>query len=143
MKVKLISAGVIAAVPFLLLACAPVAQTLSVEVSCDDFAADHHISRQITVNNGDSFTLTLCSNPTTGFTWTESAQISTPPVLEQTSYQYIAPSGDEGMVGAPGQAEWIFQALKQGTTQVFLDYSRPWDGGEKRVWTLDLTVVVD
>ena len=143
MRAKLISAGVIAAVPFLLLACAPVAQTLSVEVSCDDFAADNHIGRQVTVGDGDSFTLTLCSNPTTGFTWTEAAQISAPFVLEQTNYRYIPPSGDGGMVGAPGQAEWTFQALKQGTTQVFLDYSRPWDGGEKRVWMLDLTVVVD
>jgi len=143
MKAKLVIAGVIVAIPILLLACVPAAQTLSVEVSCDDFAADNHISRQVTANNGDSFTLTMCSNPTTGFTWTEVAQISAPSVLEQTSYQYIAPSGDGGMVGSPGHAEWTFQALSKGTTQVFLDYSRPWDGGEKREWLLDLTVVVD
>jgi len=134
MKAKLISAGVIAALPLLLLACAPAAQTPSVEVSCDDFAADNHISRQVTVAEGDSFTVSLCSNPTTGFTWTEAAQISAPSVLEQVSYQYIPPSDD---------GEWTFRALSKGTSQVFLDYSRPWDGGEKRVWTLDLAVVVN
>jgi len=143
MKAKLVSAAAVAALPLLLLACAPAAQTPSVEVSCDDFAADNHISRQVTVAEGDSFTVSLCSNPTTGFTWTEAAQISAPSVLEQVSYQYIPPSDDGGMMGAPGQAEWTFRALSKGTSQVFLDYSRPWDGGEKRVWTLDLAVVVN
>ncbi len=141
MKSKLILIGVVAVISILLLACSPTSKQASVEVPLDDFINQNHISREVTVNAGDSFTLTLGSNPTTGFTWSESAQIGDQTVLQQTAHEFTPP-GEEGVVGAPGKEVWTFKALKKGTIEVSMEYSRPWEGGEKGVWTFSLTVVV-
>jgi len=118
MKLKLALIFTLIIIPVGLLACAP-AKPASVDVSCDDFMKQQHISQEVEVSVGDSFTVTLCSNPTTGFEW-ESA---TPP-------------------GTPGQEVWTFKALKKGTSTVSIDYSRPWEGGERGEWTFALTVTV-
>jgi inhibitor of cysteine peptidase len=140
MKSKLTLVLIIAAMAALLFACAPSKQ-VSVEVSCDEFMAQQHISQQVEVAVGDSFTVNLCSNRTTGFQWSETAQISDQTVLQQTNHEYLAPE-ETGAVGAAGQEVWTFKALKKGTSNVSLEYSRPWEGGEKGEWTFNLTVVV-
>ena len=142
MKSKVIIMGAVVALSLGLLACAPAAKAVSVEVSCDDFYDQNHISRAVEVATGDSFTVTLCSNPTTGFIWSESAQISDQTVLQQTDHKFVAPEEAEAIMGAAGQEVWTFKALKKGETTVSLEYSRPWEGGEKGAWTFNLTVVV-
>jgi inhibitor of cysteine peptidase len=141
MKSKLILICAVLAVSLFLFACSPAAKQVSVEASCDDFAAVQQISKDVQVGIGDSLTVTLCSNPTTGFQWSESAQISDPSILQQTHHEYVAPEG-EGVVGAPGTEVWTFEALKKGTCSVSMEYSRPWEGGEEGAWTFTLTVVV-
>jgi len=113
----------------------------SVEVSCDDFMADKHISKELEVYIGGSFIVTLCSNPTTGFQWSESAQISDPAVMEQVNHEFLPP-GKKGAVGASGEEIWTFKALKEGESTISMEYSRPWKGGEKGEWTFILTVSV-
>ena len=143
MKSKLILIGVVAVISILLLACSPAAKQASVEVPLDDFTSQNHISREVTVNAGDSFTLTLGSNPTTGFTWPDEAQIGDQTVLQQTDHKLLVPDSDlPPPPGTPGKELWTFKALKKGTTKVSMEYSRPWEGGEKGVWTFTLTVVV-
>ena len=56
----------------------------SVKVSCDDFMKNKHISRIMEVAVGQMFGVILCSNPSTGFRWGETAGISDPTVLLQT-----------------------------------------------------------
>jgi inhibitor of cysteine peptidase len=124
-----------------LAACAPATGT-SVNVSCDDFGNQQHISKQMEVAAGNTFTVTLCSNATTGFQWSESAQISDQTVVQQTGHEFVSPE-NTGIVGAPGSEVWTFKALKKGTSTIIMDYSRPWEGGEKDVWTFNLTVVVN
>lgn len=141
MKSKIIIMGAVVALSLGLLACAPAAKPVSVEVSCDDFYEQNHISRAVEVAAGDSFTVTLCSNPTTGFIWSESAQIGDQTVLQQTDHKFVASEGTE-VVGAAGKEVWTFQAVKKGETSVSMEYSRPWEGGEKGTWTFNLTVVV-
>jgi len=141
MKSKIMLIAMVVALSLGLLACAPAAKQVSVEVPLDDFTSQNHISREVEVNAGDSFTLTLGSNPTTGFTWLDSAQIGDRTVLQQTSHEFISPE-ETGVVGAPGKDVWTFKALKKGTTEVSMEYSRPWEGGEKGAWTFNLTVVV-
>jgi inhibitor of cysteine peptidase len=143
MKSKLILIGVVAVISILLLACSPAAKQASVEVPLDDFTSQNHISREVTVNAGDSFTLTLGSNPTTGFTWPDEAQIGDQTVLQQTDHKLVVPESEPPPPpGTPGKELWTFKALKKGTTEVSMEYSRPWEGGEKGVWTFSLTVVV-
>ena len=113
----------------------------SVEVSCDDFMKDQHISKEVEVSVGDSFTVALCSNPTTGFLWSESAEISDETVVKQVDHKFLPP-GEKGVVGASGKEVWTFKALKEGESTISMEYSRPWKGGEKGEWTFQLTVVV-
>ena len=113
-----------------------------VQISCDDFYLLQHVSQELEVDAGDSFTVTLCSNPTTGFQW-EEARISDQTVLEQTDRKFVGPESEPPPPpGTPGQEVWTFQALKEGQSTISIDYSRPWEGGEKGEWTFILTVVV-
>ena len=92
------------------------------------------------VTAGETFTVTLGSNQTTGFRWTELATISDQTVLQQLEHKYVPPQTDR--LGAGGEEVWTFKALKAGSSTVSMDYSRPWEGGEKGVWAYTLTVAV-
>jgi inhibitor of cysteine peptidase len=115
-------------------------------VSCDEFASANHTSRELAVEAGDLLMVTLCSNPTTGFSWSETANISDTSILEQVSHEYIPPqSGQSSQVGASGKEVWVFRALKEdlNPNTIYMEYSRPWQGGEQAVWTFELTVTVE
>ena len=126
-----------------LAACAPPPSggTLVI-VPCSVFEEDPHTSKQIEVTAGESFAVILCSNATTGYQWSESAQISDPFVVQQLSHEMLAPK-DTSVVGAPGSEMWTFEAPKKGFSIITMEYSRPWEGGEKGTWTFDLIVTVN
>lgn len=113
----------------------------SIEIAGDEFAAANHITRTIDLAPGDAVTVSLASNPSTGFSWTEAALIADPTVLEQVEATWTE-AENKGMMGAGGSQVWTLKALRQGTTTVRMEYSRPWEGGEKAVWTFELTVTV-
>jgi inhibitor of cysteine peptidase len=126
----------------LLLACATAAKPgAAVTVTCDQFSKKAHIVEDVTAAVGSTITVTLCSNPTTGFQWGEQTQISNAQVLKQASYKTVGPA-NTGMAGAPGNEVWTFQALQAGASTVSFSYSRPWEGGEKGVETFKLNVTV-
>jgi inhibitor of cysteine peptidase len=108
--------------------------------TCNDFEKQKHITDNIKLTVGKLVTIILCSNQSTGFQWKEEAEISDASVVKQTKHQYIAPTGDK--VGAAGQEKFTFQALKPGSATIYLEYSRPWEGGEQAEWTCTLTVDV-
>ncbi len=117
----------------------------AVNASFDDFRDLQHISKAVEVAVGDSLAVTLYSNPSTGFAWSESARISDQSVLRQTEHKYVAPAGEDDKPpapGTPGREVWTFKALKKGTAEVSTEYSQPWEGGQKAEWTYVLTVVV-
>jgi len=118
----------------------PGTEPVSVEVPCDEFMATGNVTGELEVNAGDLFTVALCSNPTTGFQWSETAQIGDATVVEQTGHQFVPPG--EQPIGAAGQEIWTFQALQPGTTTIAMEYSRPWEEGETAEWTFGLTVTV-
>ena len=103
----------------------------------------HHISQEVKVPVDGSLTVTLCSNPTTGFQW-ESAKITDQTVLERVDHKFVSPESEPPPPpGTPGQEIWTFKALKKGTSTISMEYSRPWEGGEKTEWTFVLVVVVE
>ena len=116
-------------------------QVRSVDVSCDDFMSNQHISREAEVAVGDLFRVTLCSNQTTGFSWSELVQIGDETIVEQMGHEFVAPQNGQ-LVGAAGQEVWTFKALKEGTTSISVEYSQPWEDGTKAEWTFELTVTV-
>ena len=140
MKIKLVILGILAVLSLSLLACSSAAAAESVELSLDDFSSQQDITREITVTAGDSFKITLPSNLTTGFSWSWPPQISDAAVLEMTEHAYVAPESE--MMGAAGTEDWTFKALKKGTATISMDYSQPWEGGQKTDWTFKVTVTV-
>jgi len=140
MKTKLFIAGLMIILVLSLMACSAAPKAASVTVSIDDFTNQKNVTQQVEVPAGGVLTVTLGSNQTTGYQWSETASISDGGSLKQTSHEYMAPSSE--MVGAAGQEVWKFEALKKGTATVSMEYSRPWEGGEKAEWTYNLTVTV-
>ena len=114
------------------------------EISCDDFTQEPFITDSITVNSGEEITIKLCSNPSTGFQWSETPEISHPDVLSQDSHDFIieGKNGTPLPPGTPGQQVWTFTAKTPGQSQLNFDYSRNWEGGEKGVWTYTLDITV-
>ena len=145
MKIKPILILTIFVVSMLLVACAAPGQKAWVEVTCDDFYDNNHFKAAPTleVQAGETFEVKLCSNPTTGFQWSENAQISDPLVLQQENHKFIGPESEPPPPpGTPGQEVWTFKALKEGSSTIFFEYSRPWEGGEKGEWTCTVSVLV-
>ena len=145
MKSKLILTCAMVAISLSLFACSPAIKQVSVEVSCDDFIKlepPRAISKDVEVALGDSFTVTLCSNPTTGFKW-ELPKITDQTVLQQVDHKFEPPEITKPpKEGAAGKEVWLFKTLKEGKTTISMEYSRPWEGGERAAWTFVLTVVV-
>ena len=142
MKTKLILMGSLAVISLCLFGCSPVPKQVSVEASCDDFYEHQVISQEVEVAVDGLLTVTLCSNPSTGFQW-ESAQISDQAVLQQLDHKFVSPESElPPPPGTPSQEVWTFQALNKGTSTISMEYSRPWEGGEKAEWTFVLTAVV-
>ncbi|MCX6007491.1 MAG: protease inhibitor I42 family protein [Chloroflexi bacterium] len=126
-----------------LVGCAPAAQSpAAVSVTYDDFQKQNNVVRDINVSNGETITVTLFSNATTGFKWVESTQISDPQVLQQVDHKYIAPGDTGGKVGVGGTEVWSFKALKAGKSTISTEYSQPWEKGTKGTWTFKLNVTV-
>ncbi len=120
---------------------AKVPQDAEVIVPVDEFNNTKQVIKEAEVAEGGTLTITVGANPTTGFSWEESAQVADTGILEQTGNKMLTPEG-KGIVGAAGSQSFTFRALEKGSTTVKLDYSRPWQGGEKAEWTCEVDVTV-
>ena len=112
-----------------------------IELSVDDFAAQNHITKVIELIRPGSLIVSLGANPTTGFEWSD-AEISDPAVVAEQSFVYVPPQTESTAVGAPGKSVWVFDSQQPGATTIKMSYSRPWEGGEKDVYTLTINVEV-
>lgn len=90
-----------------------------------------------------SFTITLPSNPTTGFVWLLESYDDH--VLKVTKHDYVAPQV-KNKVGAPGLEQWVFdvntEIIGPRVTKVTLIHARPWEVGATTVEKKALTVVI-
>ncbi len=111
---------------------------LDLSISIDTFQNQPHIDAVMNAAVGKELTVTLGSNQTTGFLWSEEAKIGNESIVRQVSHIYI---GAEKHLppGSPGEEVWVFQGLKEGTTTIYMEYSRPWVEGEIGVWTVTIT----
>ena len=76
------------------------------------------------------FTITLQSNPTTGFLW--SVKSFDPKVVRMIGHKFVAPTNKK-LIGAPGYEVYVFQVkhhafttTHEKTTKIALQYTRPW-----------------
>ena len=72
-------------------------------------------------------TLTLASNPTTGFSW----QVEQSEELFDVKTEYAADTTEEPVTGSGGVEIITLTPLKAGKTDVTLTYARPREGGER------------
>ena len=117
------------------------ASTVSLKIPYEDFLEDQHFTWAANADIGDTIMVTLGSNPATGFTWPDIAQISNHEIVKQTDHNFVSP-GQTAVLGASGNDVWTFKALKTGTTIISMDYSQPLEGGQKAEWTFIATIIV-
>jgi len=110
----------------------------TISISIDTFQNQPHIDAVMNAAVGEELTVTLGSNPTTGFKWSEFAEISDESVIKQVSHKFVGPGIDKPP-GTPGEEVWTFKALKKGTVITFLEYSRPWIEEDIGYWTVTIT----
>ena len=118
-----------------------------IEVSCDDFAANQHMTRDVEVNLRASIILSLCSNASIGYQWSPDAEIGDTSVIAQYEHNFVAPQSeqngvDQMVVGAPGKDVYTFQTLATGTTTITLRYNRPWEASAEGEWSYTMNVTV-
>ncbi len=114
---------------------------VTLEYIYNDFTSQSNIVKDETLIVPGSLIVTLFSNPTTGYKWSD-AEISDPSVIQQESHNFVEPQAGTPVVGAGGKEVWVFNSLKAGTATVKLGYSQPWEGGTKNEWTLTLNIIV-
>ncbi len=113
----------------------PAPQTIV--ISYDELQSQNQISRSISLSVGDTLTVSLGANPSTGFAWAQPILISDPTVMTQSGHEFI---GSSGMLGAPGQDVWTFQVNEPGNTTVSTTYQRPLE--QEVTWTFSADVTV-
>ena len=82
--------------------------------------------RQITVKTGDVVTVSLDSNPTTGYSW-QVIEIDNTVLIQDGDPEYKQDAGSAGLVGAGGTETFRFKATGSGETSLKLGYRRPWE----------------
>jgi inhibitor of cysteine peptidase len=97
--------------------------------------------RAVSLHAGQSFTVALGGNGTTGYQW--SAAIADLAVLTQSGEPGFQPANTSpGIVGSGGLYTFRFQALQAGTTTLVLNYARSWEHGVPPLRSVNFTVVV-
>ncbi len=114
-----------------------------INISYEEFQADNHIERDVTLSVGESIGVELCSNPTTGFRWEQPQVSDSSIIMVMDRYYQAPPSSDTPIVGASGKRMMDINAQKAGTCTLSMAYSQSWEGGEKDVWTFTLNVTVE
>lgn len=92
----------------------------------------------ITLNVGDTFSVELEGNPSTGYTW-EVAEMDTA-VLKQVGETEFVTESD--LVGASGVLKIRFEAIGRGETSLNLVYHRPWEEDVPPEEIFEVSVVV-
>lgn len=81
--------------------------------------------KPVSVKAGEEFTVSLESNPTTGYSWQLAKPVEEKVVtLVGSKYER---AGQKGVIGAGGREHWTFKATATGKTSVEMKYVRSWE----------------
>lgn len=84
----------------------------------------------ITISIGDTVTIDLPENPTTGYSWAFSIEQESQNIISDISEKYIAPNNN--LVGSGGIKEYSFKAINKGEITLTGYYRRPWEKLDKQ-----------
>ena len=94
--------------------------------------------KTVELNAGDTLTISLAGNPTTGYNWYVASVDAN--ILKQQGEPVFSASSN--LVGAGGTLTLTFQAALAGQTSLVLDYKRIWETGVPPAQIYSVTVVV-
>ena len=92
----------------------------------------------VTVAAGEDFFIALPSNPTTGYTWTQSIANGYVLAYEGNVYQSLS----NGVMGGGGQQIFIYHANRSGATSIAFTYARPFEPNAPPAKSLIFNVTV-
>ncbi len=140
MKRKIIALAALLLLVLPLFSCIVTSELVEVSVSCEDFGENpKSIINDFEISVGDKITVRLCSNASTGFSWDYT--MTGDDAVKEEDHDFEEPEGD--LVGAAGTEVWTFESTAEGTTEIQMEYSQPWEGGTKAEWVYKMTVTVD
>ena len=110
-------------------------------------------AKEVRVNDGDygktvkvavdgTVTLTLESNPTTGFSWI-GVDKADKDILKLERNDYKEKDHPAGMLGVGGRNTIVYRALKKGKAKIELTYMQPWEPDSKFNTNYSVTVEVE
>jgi len=94
----------------------------------------------VNLNVGQTLTLLLPTNPTTGYRWL--VQNPAASVLRSLGPEVYSNPEDAGIVGAAGQSTWRYQAKAAGQGHLLLVLQQPWAPEVLPVQTFDCDIDV-
>jgi inhibitor of cysteine peptidase len=115
------------------------AQAAPVPDECMTPTTSTNAGRTISVSSGTVFGIVLDANPTTGYSWSITAQPD-PSVVVAVDSQFIPPS--TALPGAPGRECFRFQAAGAGQTNIGFAYARPFEPDAPPAQTAEVQVSV-
>lgn len=89
---------------------------------------------------GDTFTIRLEANHTTGYSWSLADNKSD--IVEKVSDVYEPYETAGNVVGSGGTEIWTFKAVAKGQATLNFQYTRPWEKGIPPVKAETYTIIV-
>jgi inhibitor of cysteine peptidase len=127
-------------VAVLLVGCAPAVQPAPIPEPTPTPApvpsTFNNAGQPITVPIGVSFTISVSSNPSTGYSWVASYDHSLLQLIKQST-----PS-ESGLMGASGTENFEFKGMRTGNTAVYLNYQRGWEPNSPTTETKTFDVTI-
>lgn len=114
--------------------------TKTLQIPMNEVLTQSEIKQNITLSVGNTLVVELGSNYTTPYRWNPDTKIGDASIIKQLSHEFVQPTSDA--LGAPGNEEWTFSALKPGTTTVSTSYTSFVGKDAKPACTYTLTVTV-
>jgi predicted secreted protein/putative hemolysin len=112
------------------------------ESAVDKMLTDSDKGSNVSLKVGDTLTVELKSNPSTGYSWHVSANDET--VLQQVGEPQFDLGNQTPVPGAGGTQTFTFKAVGKGKTTLTLLYTRPWETTvtptPDDTWSVNVTV---
>jgi predicted secreted protein len=100
--------------------------------------------KTFTANVGDTITVALAGNPTTGYAWSADLSEEAAALLESAGEpEYVADAVDENIVGSGGTFTFTFTAAAKGEAEIKLIYWRSFEPTVEPVQTFTATITIE
>jgi inhibitor of cysteine peptidase len=100
--------------------------------------------KAFTVKVGDTVTVEVIGNPTTGYQWSADLTAEDAALLKAAGEpEYVADKVAEGMVGSGGTYRFTFTAVAKGEAQISLIYWRSFEPDVEPIATFTAAVTIE